>query len=296
MKKLNKTSRPTLKSISVEIEAGEPVKKMVSFFQRMELIVNSPWFFVSIVAIIIIPPVLYFIQFHNGLSGNESSWEVFGSYMGGVIGPLLTFFTVVILILSLKREMMNKEESAKKDNESDFKDMAFRLIELVNIQNQSVQYTNKSGKLFVGLAAYNQVKEWLKTSELLYNHDEVYDRLFAKDTTGSLRCEVIEFVDIYKEQRLAFNHVIHTILNGYTFFKHNKDDKNYTFLFDLWDNQIPLEVKYCITVLFYKELTDSDLSLKDSRFDVFASIHYIGIRLNHIFDLENKWEMEDEEA
>ncbi|BCG10875.1 hypothetical protein [Buttiauxella agrestis] len=47
------------------------------------------------------PLVIYIYRFHNGLSHDFNKWSAFGSYLGGVYGPLLTTVSLGVLIWTL---------------------------------------------------------------------------------------------------------------------------------------------------------------------------------------------------
>lgn len=58
--------------------------------------------------IILIPLCIYFFNFHNELS-DQNTFGQFGSYFGGVVSPLLTFLTIIILIITIKIQRQELE-------------------------------------------------------------------------------------------------------------------------------------------------------------------------------------------
>ncbi|MDO6385275.1 putative phage abortive infection protein [Uliginosibacterium sp. 31-12] len=62
----------------------------------------------------------YVIRFWGGsLSGNGDDWGGFGSYLGGTVGPLLTFITVIALLATLAVQRKESRENATERQERD---------------------------------------------------------------------------------------------------------------------------------------------------------------------------------
>lgn len=70
--------------------------------------------YITTTFIILIPLCIYFFYFHNDFS-DRNTFGQFGSYFGGVVNPLLTFFTIIILIITVKIQRQELE-TAKKDS------------------------------------------------------------------------------------------------------------------------------------------------------------------------------------
>ncbi|HGV9286785.1 TPA: hypothetical protein ACNOHR_002066, partial [Enterobacter hormaechei] len=51
--------------------------------------------------IFLTPLCLYFVNFHHALSSDPNKWSAFGSYIGGVYGPLATIISVVVLVITV---------------------------------------------------------------------------------------------------------------------------------------------------------------------------------------------------
>lgn len=98
-------------------------------------------FFITFIASIS-PIAFYFwhFYFHLGfkISNNVNDWASLGSYFGGVIGPTLTFFTIIILIKSLETQKSFNEKSLKeiqrKELEDILKSLESHLFSLINQQ------------------------------------------------------------------------------------------------------------------------------------------------------------------
>lgn len=94
----------------------------------------------SAVVLIIVVLIAYFVNFYliNGyrISDDSTVWSSFGDYFGGVLGPLLSFLSIVLLIKSLtlqneanetlKVELKNSEKTEKLRS---FEALFFNMIE-----------------------------------------------------------------------------------------------------------------------------------------------------------------------
>ncbi|WP_145499395.1 hypothetical protein [Yersinia bercovieri] len=83
---------------------------------------------------------LYFLWFGPGFSHKTEAWGQFGDYFGGVLNPILTFTSVVLLIRSidLQREA-NKSliiENKRQEKLENRKDFEFRFYNLIDSQKK----------------------------------------------------------------------------------------------------------------------------------------------------------------
>lgn len=60
----------------------------------------------SLIGIIL---TLYFYRFHAALSLDSATWGQFGDYVGGVINPILGFFSFITLLLALQVQAAQSE-------------------------------------------------------------------------------------------------------------------------------------------------------------------------------------------
>lgn len=97
---------------------------------------NNPIRSFVLALILLTPLFLYFFKFHNGLSSNETSWATFGTFIGGVYGPLFTFASVIVLVATL----LEINESNRKNFEfSQNKNIINEIIELTKILDISLK-------------------------------------------------------------------------------------------------------------------------------------------------------------
>lgn len=76
-------------------------------------VVLSLWFTLSLIACFGVYTALsvYRQEFSGGYSSKSADWSAFGSYMGGVLGPLVSFLTLVAVVRTvyLQRELLNAQ-------------------------------------------------------------------------------------------------------------------------------------------------------------------------------------------
>ena len=73
---------------------------------RCELLKKLLWFATLITFLVII---LYFLNFHEGVSKSSSDWADFGAYVGGVLGPLYAFLAFVGLLETIRQSSLQRE-------------------------------------------------------------------------------------------------------------------------------------------------------------------------------------------
>ncbi len=105
------------------------------------------YFFFSFLFILtIIPIILYFYTFHYNLSTNHSRWAEFGSFFGGVIGPLISVSALLGLIVSIEQ---TRQHFSIQRNESTF----FSLLNFHILKIEQLTYKeNKGYDIFIKLS------------------------------------------------------------------------------------------------------------------------------------------------
>ncbi|WP_169857673.1 hypothetical protein [Pseudomonas mandelii] len=75
----------------------------------------TDWFSVSLVAVVVLSVVVslitYMSVFDAGLSSKADSWSAFGSYIGGLFGPLISFLTLLAILktIALQKELLDTQ-------------------------------------------------------------------------------------------------------------------------------------------------------------------------------------------
>lgn len=96
-------------------------------------------FLIMAIVTIIITSVFWLTFFHNlPISKNTGDWSNFGSYMGGVTGPLLSFISIILVLQTLKQTQKNHSEQIKLiQNEHIYKKFSDLIVFLENTINKS---------------------------------------------------------------------------------------------------------------------------------------------------------------
>lgn len=91
------------------------INHMARWIQELIKVITSFWFVVVTVALLgaVTAICLYRLRFGGGLSATSADWSAFGSYVGGVLGPLVSFLTLIAVIRTvyLQRELLDNQSS-----------------------------------------------------------------------------------------------------------------------------------------------------------------------------------------
>lgn len=64
---------------------------------------------VLVCSVVVVILTLYFYRFHAELSLDNATWGQFGDYVGGLINPILGFFSFITLLLALQVQASQSE-------------------------------------------------------------------------------------------------------------------------------------------------------------------------------------------
>lgn len=90
--------------------------------RSLSLLIYSVLF---VVVSIVVAIVIYRYKFSGGLASSSSEWSNFGTYIGGVFGPLISFVTLLVVLKTvyMQRELLDTQKkefvalSTKQDEE-----------------------------------------------------------------------------------------------------------------------------------------------------------------------------------
>lgn len=169
---------------------------------------NNNYIYAALVCILAVLG-LYVFQFHDyKFSHNVDHWNQFGGYVGGVLGPLLSFLSLVMLIKSLN--LQNESNSTLRDESRlNIKNEKLRSFEtqffnLLGAQREAFEYFKLTinGKIYTGIDAVRKLE------------DEI-QRLRNENATDSDIAAFIKGVDsdekLYNTQRIFY--VISKMIN-----------------------------------------------------------------------------------
>ncbi|TKG29217.1 hypothetical protein FCV85_14640 [Vibrio sp. F13] len=108
----------------------------------------------------------YAYQFHNyELSKDVNHWNQFGGYVGGVLGPVLSFISLVMLIKSLNLQNESnatlREESRLNIKNEKLRSFETHFFNLLSAQRESFEYFKLTvdGKTLTGVEAVRELEE-----------------------------------------------------------------------------------------------------------------------------------------
>lgn len=127
-------------------------------------------------AVVIVVAAPYFTIFNQGLSSRPEDWAIFGTYFGGVAGPLLALISVVGLVLTLLMQNRQQMESEKKAlAELHIRSLGELTRDLDSIERKELGYSATVGDVLDNPAKLNSqldrdgFKRWLRQyAELLH--------------------------------------------------------------------------------------------------------------------------------
>ncbi|EPE5169635.1 hypothetical protein ACSJES_003788 [Yersinia enterocolitica] len=106
---------------------------MTTLEKIIKVIKDNIWYsllvFIIITVISLIPIGLYFYTFHDSLSTDHTKWASFGTFFGGIYGPIATLVSVIVLIITVIE--INQSNKISIENQNN-----------VNIINEIVKFTD----------------------------------------------------------------------------------------------------------------------------------------------------------
>lgn len=111
---------------------------------------NLWWIILACMIIIIVFNWIYIGQLGSNLSDNASDFEAYGSYIGGVLGSIFTFISIIVLVITLKNQnvanssnikLLSKQLDEQKNNHED---------NIIILRNQ-LEEERKSNELSISL-------------------------------------------------------------------------------------------------------------------------------------------------
>lgn len=130
----------------------------------------------------------------SSISDNVSNWGAFGDYVGGVVNPILAFFSFMALLitLDLQRKQLNKTEEQLELNREELKLTREELKKAADAQVDSAKVLNEQLKTqylqqFDSLF-FNLVKQFTEKIESLEKDNLIqiyYERIHKKRNAGS---------------------------------------------------------------------------------------------------------------
>ncbi|QOV55133.1 hypothetical protein CA266_06755 [Serratia marcescens] len=142
---------------------------------------------------------LYYLWFGPGFSGKTDAWGQFGDYFGGVLNPILTFTSVVLLIRSidLQRDANNSliTENKRQEKLEKRKDFEFRFYNLIDSQKKLFD------EFYILTPAINGDKTYKNVAAVNYIEDIILKSNQRGITGGSISV-IISNIDSHSNEQI----------------------------------------------------------------------------------------------
>lgn len=71
----------------------------------------------------------YFMNFHGGFSENSQDWSDFGSYVGGLLGPVFSLFSIILVIISIQISLKSFQRNENQQKIERLYSLVFKVNE-----------------------------------------------------------------------------------------------------------------------------------------------------------------------
>lgn len=158
--------------------------------------------------IFLLPLFTYFYVFHHALSNNSADWAAFGSFVGGVYGPLFGLVSVIVLIITLREMQQNNQKLIESSSREKYIDDIKWLTDLLRERLDKNKNIITKGLFYAGLKI--TIKQKIKTES---NVDQKKLILICIQLMK-------EYADLYREELILFEEIIYRVT-------HAKDNEVY---------------------------------------------------------------------
>lgn len=149
-------------------------KLLIKYAKSIVDNINTAVFWVCV--FLLIPFILYFSVFNGSLSHQSSDWAAFGSFIGGLVSPILTFITVLVLVANLhesrKVSKINKE-MVDIANKTAFinKEAAEISKRTADLAERQFQHNTLDNKIKTAISLTEKLNGYL--NETIFTHDDI---------------------------------------------------------------------------------------------------------------------------
>ncbi|PBP62881.1 hypothetical protein AO256_19355 [Pseudomonas syringae] len=143
-----------------------------------------------VLAAVVVVAVLtfYCLSFPFDISTSQEIWGQFGDYFGGVLNPILSFFALTGLMITLRAQQAESNRAEKRHEASAFDSRLFQLLSLMHTSVSSVKFMRAElfgpsveydGHRAVGYALNRLQEDYLYLAERGLG-EEMYERLMPE--------------------------------------------------------------------------------------------------------------------
>lgn len=174
-------------------------------------------YYLLIIVILLIPIFLHSLRFNNLTIGNPDDWSSFGNYYGGVLSPIITAITTLLLInITLK---ISKNEIARQD---------IKVISdtRTNVINKLVTYQQKLNSIKSQFAV-NEILIDAKFKKINYEYNNM--DFFKRGEENSTKTKQNEENELHDSIKFFYADIFYMVSEIKTYF--DNFEKNEEFLF-----------------------------------------------------------------
>ena len=201
-------------SISQTGETNAEVKFSAHIFREARRFIIVTCILSAIVILVFIS--FFYIKWGQTISDDIAKWGTFGDYIGGVIGSILAFTTIVLIYKSLSLQMVEFQKLSKSQRDTvsmlklqTFESKFFSLLELhhtiVDGLRGELMVLDRDKDIFV--------REGFESREFIFKLVEsfVHIKIISDQGSGSDRDWVEKIKQVLKNERFRFMHYISNI-------------------------------------------------------------------------------------
>lgn len=208
---------------------------------------------ILIVALIsAVPTSLYFYKFHHGLSSNQSDWASFGSYIGGILGPIFSGLSLLVLAVTYynTKEANNKniDLAIAEKNIKTIQDMSKKIKEnLLSKNYYSTMYGDSNFVSYIG-----KLKSLLSAQigMQFYQNEGMYWK---------------DYMDYFKNSKIDLSDEMNIFIESFRIIDNSKDDK--AILRSIFNSTVSKEMRFLLCLYGLNNIAEfEDLCSKWSGF------------------------------
>ncbi|HHH0776255.1 TPA: hypothetical protein ACPZG1_003060 [Yersinia enterocolitica] len=212
------------------------------------------------VLIILVVWYLYFSHFNHwdnpldllnkekwmGFSDDKGDWGTFGDFVGGVLNPLLTFITIVMLINSLKLQR-EANEILIKDERRQEKDLMLKRFE-----DSFYNLISSEREEFSSFSITINNTEFKSSNAVSEIEQAIWDFIQAQISDNG-ECEVIEvrrFIDnIDNESSMSIFSMVRCVYVVFKVVKEKCPEEHRDYYLDIFVNMMPVKLVNLVSIM-----------------------------------------------
>ena len=87
----------------------------------------SNWLLSISIFMVICIFTIYFCNFNNGISHDSNDWGNMGDFIGGILGPILSLFSTILVVLTIRLSIENLKDTKNQNSIEKLYTLIFRI-------------------------------------------------------------------------------------------------------------------------------------------------------------------------